>query len=76
MGGWATQTDFQTAADRSCDNQKNNCAELANNGGGTFEVGECDRQNGGFSPLLLCLCSCLRLGTFYFWGNCFVWLRG
>lgn len=49
--GWAganggMQNDFNTAADRSCDNQKNNCADLANNGGGSFEVGDCDRQNG------------------------------
>lgn len=42
------QPDFQTAADRSCDNQKNNCAELANNGEESFEVGDCDQQNGAF----------------------------
>ena len=40
------QPDFQTAADRSCDNQKNNCAELANNGDESFEVSDCDKQNG------------------------------
>ncbi|SPN99742.1 uncharacterized protein DNG_02593 [Cephalotrichum gorgonifer] len=40
-----TFNDFATAAGRSCDNQKNNCAELANNGGGDFEVGDCDKQN-------------------------------
>lgn len=45
---WGTQPDFQSAADRSCDNQKNNCAELANNGEENFEVSDCDRQNGGF----------------------------
>lgn len=44
------QPDFQSAADRSCDNQKNNCADLANNGGGSFEVGDCDKQNGAFYP--------------------------
>ncbi|KAJ2900341.1 hypothetical protein MKZ38_002474 [Zalerion maritima] len=40
-----TFTDFQTAANRACDNQKNECADLANNGGGEFEVGDCDSQN-------------------------------
>ncbi|KAL2110994.1 hypothetical protein VUR80DRAFT_404 [Thermomyces stellatus] len=40
-----TFPDFQSAADRSCDNQKNNCAELANNGEENFEVSDCDRQN-------------------------------
>lgn len=64
MGGWATQTDFQTAADRSCDNQKNNCAELANNGGGTFEVGECDRQNGPSSSSVYVPALALARSTF------------
>ncbi|PKS09342.1 hypothetical protein jhhlp_003956 [Lomentospora prolificans] len=41
----ASAPDFNTAAGRSCDNQKNNCAEIANSGG-PFEVGDCDRQNG------------------------------
>lgn len=39
-----TFNDFRTAADRSCDNQKNNCAEIANSGG-PFKVGDCDKQN-------------------------------
>lgn len=42
------QPDFRTAADRACDNQKNNCAEIANSPTGTFEVSDCDKQNGGF----------------------------
>ncbi|KAH7316488.1 hypothetical protein B0I35DRAFT_409681 [Stachybotrys elegans] len=40
-----TFPDFPTAANRACDNQKNACAELANNGGGNFEVGQCDEQS-------------------------------
>ena len=62
------QNDFKTAADRSCDNQKNNCAELANNGEQSFEVGDCDRQNGAFStPLareLHARLSCVRIRVF------------
>lgn len=45
------QPDFRTAADRACDNQKNNCAEIANSPTGTFEVRDCDKQNGGFHTL-------------------------
>jgi len=44
-----TFPDFETAANRACDNQKNRCAEIANaNGGqgGQFSVGDCDRQSG------------------------------
>lgn len=47
-----TFTDFQSAADRACDNQKNNCADMANSGQGNFEVGDCDKQNGEFSIAL------------------------
>ncbi|KAH6855130.1 hypothetical protein B0I37DRAFT_48409 [Chaetomium sp. MPI-CAGE-AT-0009] len=43
-----TFNDFDTAANRACDNQKNLCADMANNGGGNFEVGDCDRQTGEF----------------------------
>ncbi|KAL2130920.1 hypothetical protein VTI74DRAFT_5789 [Chaetomium olivicolor] len=39
-----TFRDFETAANRACDNQKNVCANLANNGTGSFKVGDCDRQ--------------------------------
>ncbi|KAK4117460.1 hypothetical protein N656DRAFT_764676 [Canariomyces notabilis] len=39
-----TFRDYQTAANRACDNQKNACADLANNGTGAFSVGECDQQ--------------------------------
>ncbi|KAI1854210.1 hypothetical protein JX265_000614 [Neoarthrinium moseri] len=41
-----TFTDFQSAAGRACDNQKNLCANQANsNKGGSLEVGDCDKQN-------------------------------
>ncbi|POS74658.1 hypothetical protein DHEL01_v206951 [Diaporthe helianthi] len=41
-----TFPDFNSAAERSCDNQKNKCAQLANSGGGAgFEVPDCDQQN-------------------------------
>ncbi|KAH8754125.1 hypothetical protein F5883DRAFT_431590 [Diaporthe sp. PMI_573] len=41
-----TFTDFNSAAQRSCDNQKNKCAQVANSGGGAgFEVSDCDQQN-------------------------------
>ncbi|KAL2122064.1 hypothetical protein VTJ04DRAFT_2519 [Mycothermus thermophilus] len=40
-----TFNDFESAANRACDNQKNRCANLANNGGGDFKVGDCDVQN-------------------------------
>jgi hypothetical protein len=43
------QRDFDTAANRACDNQKNVCADLANNGTGSFRVGDCDQQTGEFS---------------------------
>lgn len=41
-----TFTDFNSAAQRSCDNQKNKCAQVANSGDGAgFEVSDCDQQN-------------------------------
>lgn len=40
-----TFPDFASAASRSCDTQKNDCADAANNGGG-FEISECEAQNG------------------------------
>ncbi|KAI6381796.1 hypothetical protein MCOR25_001027 [Pyricularia grisea] len=40
-----TFTDFKSAADRSCDNQKNSCAELSNNKKIDSSVNECDQQN-------------------------------
>ncbi|KAK4229047.1 hypothetical protein QBC38DRAFT_473578 [Podospora fimiseda] len=39
-----TFIDFDTAANRACDNQKNRCAEAANNLK-QFSVGDCDRQS-------------------------------
>ncbi|KUI73199.1 hypothetical protein VM1G_08927 [Cytospora mali] len=39
-----TFTDFASAAERSCDNQMNSCAEMANSGGANFSVGDCDDQ--------------------------------
>lgn len=43
--GGDTFTSFTDAAGRSCDNQKNNCATMANNGSATFSVSDCDSQN-------------------------------
>ncbi|KAL2149905.1 hypothetical protein VTH82DRAFT_7581 [Thermothelomyces myriococcoides] len=41
-----TFPDYETAANRACDNQKNSCADIANNDpGASFEVSDCDRQN-------------------------------
>lgn len=41
-----TFTDFPSAANRACDNQKNNCAQMANsNNNAGFDVGDCDQQN-------------------------------
>jgi hypothetical protein len=45
------QRDFETAANRACDNQKNVCADFANNGTGSFKVGDCDQQSGESVPL-------------------------
>lgn len=39
-----TFTDFASAAGRSCDNQMNSCADMANSGGANFSVGDCDAQ--------------------------------
>ncbi|EGY19848.1 uncharacterized protein VDAG_01864 [Verticillium dahliae VdLs.17] len=44
-GAGAPGPDFDTAAGRACDNQKNDCARLANSGGGNFQVSDCDKQN-------------------------------
>ncbi|KAL8350953.1 hypothetical protein RB601_000878 [Gaeumannomyces tritici] len=45
-----TFTDFRSAANRACDNQKNACADMANGSKkGDFTVGECDKQNGSGS---------------------------
>ncbi|KAL8387358.1 hypothetical protein RB595_009962 [Gaeumannomyces hyphopodioides] len=42
-----TFTDFRSAANRACDNQKNSCADMANGSKkGEFAVGDCDKQNG------------------------------
>ncbi|EFQ26756.1 hypothetical protein CGRA01v4_08977 [Colletotrichum graminicola] len=40
-----TFPDFATAANRACDNQKNKCADVANNGSQKFSVSECDKQS-------------------------------
>jgi hypothetical protein len=39
----AQQTDFQSAGQRSCSVQHNDCARAANSGGG-FTVNQCDTQ--------------------------------
>ena len=41
----STFRDFNSAANRACDNQFNQCAGLANRKAGNFEVGDCDKQN-------------------------------
>ncbi|KAL3417187.1 hypothetical protein PVAG01_11187 [Phlyctema vagabunda] len=42
-----TFTDFKTAAERACNNQKNSCAKIANDGKdkADFKVSDCDEQN-------------------------------
>lgn len=40
-----TFTDFQSAVNRACDNQKNQCADISNSGEGDFSVNDCDQQN-------------------------------
>ncbi|KAL7621443.1 hypothetical protein AAE478_008765 [Parahypoxylon ruwenzoriense] len=39
------QPGFQDAVNRACDDQKNDCADLSNNGGADFKVSDCDAQN-------------------------------
>jgi len=39
-----TFPDFASASTRSCDNQHNICADLANNGTGSFTVSQCSDQ--------------------------------
>ncbi|KFZ04812.1 hypothetical protein V501_08938 [Pseudogymnoascus sp. VKM F-4519 (FW-2642)] len=41
-----TFTDFKSAASRTCDNQKNACAKIANSGGNSngLQVSDCDKQ--------------------------------
>lgn len=39
-----TFMDFASAAARSCDDQMNGCAEVANAGGANFSVGDCEAQ--------------------------------
>lgn len=39
-----TFMDFASAAARSCDDQMNSCAEVANAGGANFSVGDCETQ--------------------------------
>lgn len=54
-----TFTDFESAAQRSCDNQFNECSQRANEQGnkGDFKVEDCDDQKGrlDLSSFLLCL---------------------
>ncbi|KAI1099580.1 hypothetical protein F4804DRAFT_337091 [Jackrogersella minutella] len=40
-----TFPDFTTASNRVCDDQKNDCADLSNNGGASFKVSDCDTQD-------------------------------
>jgi len=52
-----TFTDFESAAQRSCDNQFNKCGQAANGGGnkGGLTVGECDKQKGRCISILYIL---------------------
>jgi hypothetical protein len=45
-GDGSTFTDFESAANRACDNQKNACANAANSGNGGLRVNDCDDQSG------------------------------
>jgi len=46
------QNDFQSAVNRACDDQHNECADVANgNKKGTLTVNDCDKQNGTSRPL-------------------------
>jgi len=40
------QTTIEDAINRSCDNQHNDCADVANKQKGSLTVGDCDKQNG------------------------------
>ncbi|KAI5860698.1 hypothetical protein GGS23DRAFT_221310 [Durotheca rogersii] len=40
-----TQTTFEAASDRVCDDQKNDCADQSNRGDASFKVSDCDAQN-------------------------------
>ncbi|OTA62801.1 hypothetical protein K449DRAFT_464904 [Hypoxylon sp. EC38] len=40
-----TFTDFSSAAQQVCDDQKNDCADVANNGDADFKVNDCDQQD-------------------------------
>ncbi|KAI0537555.1 hypothetical protein GGR58DRAFT_345590 [Xylaria digitata] len=61
-----TAPDFNTAVDKTCDFQKNDCAELANGASkGKFEVSDCDEQSSEYIPsvalLFFLLCLVLNL---------------
>ncbi|CZR63666.1 uncharacterized protein PAC_13563 [Phialocephala subalpina] len=61
--GTDTFTDFSTAATRSCNNQHNACATVANGSNkGTLTVGQCDTQQSEFDSLSLPLLSELGWG--------------
>ncbi|KAK3951941.1 hypothetical protein QBC32DRAFT_238125, partial [Pseudoneurospora amorphoporcata] len=45
--GGNTFPDFPTAANRVCDNQKNACADMANDSSNRTNFNDCDKQRGG-----------------------------
>lgn len=57
-----TFPDLSTAAGRSCDNQKNACAQSANNGSKNFTVADCDSQNSELASPFRALLLVLRCG--------------
>lgn len=62
-GSSTSQRDFETAANRACDNQKNVCADIANNGPGNLRVNDCDDQTGESVPLQADDISCMCVRT-------------
>ncbi|KAI1452214.1 hypothetical protein F4805DRAFT_44034 [Annulohypoxylon moriforme] len=40
-----TFSDFNSASNRVCDDQKNDCADLSNKGDASFKVSDCDTQD-------------------------------
>ncbi len=58
LGVSPPQTDFESAANRACDNQHNSCADLANSKQGNFAVSDCDKQDSESFPDLPEIPSC------------------
>lgn len=63
--------DFDTAAQRSCDNQFQGCSKKANEGGnkGSLTVKGCDDQKGRFDSLFFFVSGCCLFGSLR-WLSC------